>query len=176
MSTGQRSFRQLAYASVYRPGIDLAVIIAVFCSAVDIAALFFPWLVGINSSYVPGRGLTYTVAVVLSGFGMSIETPYLLAILFAPLLTAILVFFSVKAEGIVPPRITYKTKARLLILLAALATFLPTMTFLNRFAFEASLSLPGVFVSRWELGGGATVPMYAGLGFILALGLKMIKD
>lgn len=176
MSTGQRSFKQLAYASVYRPGIDLAVIIAVFCSTVDIVSLFFPWLVGINASYIPGRGLTYTVAFVLSGFEMLTVTPYLLSLGFVPVLIAVLVYFSVKPEGIVPPRTNYKTKARLLILLAALGTFLPTMTFLNRFAFEPMLSLPGVFVSRWELGGGATVPMYAGLGFLLALGLKIMKD
>jgi len=175
-SPGSRSLKQFAYDTMYRPGIDLAVVVAMICSAVDFVSMFFPWLVGMNSTYVSGKGLTYTVAVKLSAFEMFSDTPYLAFLLLSPILTIILVYVSVRPEGIVPPRLSYKTKSGVLILLAGLSSLLPTMTFLNRFAFEAYLSRPDIFVGRWELGGGATVPMYAGLGFMLALGLKIIKD
>lgn len=55
---------------------------------------------------------------------------------------------------------------------------LPASIFLNRFTMGiySALSQLGVFVGRWELGGAATMPIYAGFGFMLALGLKIIKD
>jgi len=172
-----RSLRKLAYESLYRPGIDLSVIVAIISSFGVLGSLFFPWLVGINSIYVPGKGLTYVIAVVLSAFSLFEANTYLLLLLVPPILTGILVYISVKPEGIVPPRVSYKAKSRILLLLAALLSLLPTLAFLNTFALGIYFSpKPGIFVSRWELGGGATVPLYAGLAFILALGLKIIKD
>ena len=65
-----KSLRKFAYDSMYRPGIDLAVIIAAASSILDAISLFNPWLVGINSSYVSGKGLTYTISLVLSGLDL----------------------------------------------------------------------------------------------------------
>jgi hypothetical protein len=162
---------------MYRPGIDLAVVIAVVSAVIDLVSLFFPWLVGINSTYVPGKGLTYSIAILLSGTDLFADSPYL-AILFLPaLLTFALVFISIRSEGLVPPRISYKTKSRVLLFLAALSSMLPAYAFVNRIMIGVfSSPRSDVFVGRWELGGAATMPLFAGFGFILALGLKILKD
>ena len=175
-----RSFRKLAYDSVYRPGIDLAVIIAVTCSLVDLASLFLPWLDGINSAYTPGRGLTYSIAIRLTGFDV-LQLPdyeYVIVVIVPIVLTCIFVYLSVHSEGIIPPRISYKTKTRIILFLAMFTSMAPAFVFFNTFSagFYLTSPRPGVFVGRWELGAGATMPTYAGFGFLLALGLRLIKD
>ena len=175
-----RSFRKLAYDSVYRPGIDLAVIIAVACSLVDLASLFLPWLDGINSAYTPGRGLTYSIAIRLTGFDV-LQLPdyeYVIVVIVPIVLTCILVYLSVHSEGIIPPRMSYKTKSRMILFLAMVTSMAPAFVFFNTFSagFYLTSPRPGVFVGRWELGAGATMPTYAGFGFLLALGLRLIKD
>ncbi len=171
------SLRRLAHDSMYRPGIDLAVLVAVLSAITDIVAMFLPWLAGINVAYVPGRGLTSTVTDLLSAIDLLPYNPYLAMILLSPVLTITLVIFSVKPEGILPPRIGYKAKSRILLFLSAVVSILPTYAFVQ----TALLGLPATpdttqFVTSWELGGAATMPIYAGFGFFLALGLKMIKD
>ncbi len=162
---------------MYRPGIDLAVVIAVVSALIDFVSLFFPWLVGINSVYVPGEGLTYSVAIVLKGTDLFSDSPYLATLFLPVLLTLGLVFISIRSEELVPPRVSYKTKSRILLLLAALSSMLPAYAFVNRIMIGVfSSPLTGVFVGRWELGGAATMPLYAGFGYVLALGLKMLKD
>jgi hypothetical protein len=175
-----RSFRKLAYDSVYRPGIDLAVIIAATSSLVDLVSLFLPWLVGVNSEYTPGRGLTYSTAIRLTGFDV-FQLPdyeYVIVVIVPVVLTCIFVYLSVHSEGIIPPRISYKTKSRIILFLAMLTSMAPAFVFFNTFSAGLYLTSPrpGVFVGRWELGAGATMPTYAGFGFLLALGLKVIKD
>ena len=172
-----KSLRKLAYDSMYRPGIDLAVVIALGSAIVDLVSLFFPWLVGINSDYLPGRGLIYKIAVLLSAIDLFSESPYLMFLMLPIALTIALIFLSIKPEGIIPPRIGYKTKSRIILFLAGLSSMLPAYIFLNGFTMGIySPPQLGVFVGRWELGGAATMPLYAGFGFMLALGLKMIKD
>lgn len=162
---------------MYRPGIDLAVVVAIVSSGLDLSALFLPWLAGINAQYVPGKGLTYTVTALLSAINLMNYNVYLALIFLAPILTVILVIFSLRPEGIIPPRIGYKTKSRLILLSAALVSILPSYSFVNS-VMVGTAAVPDTvqFVSRWELGGGATIPIYAGFGFILALGFKLIKD
>jgi hypothetical protein len=171
-----KSLRKLAYDSLYRPGIDLAVLIAVGSAILDSASLLFPWLVGVNSSYTSGKGLTYTVSAYLSGLDLIGDLPFII-ILFVPIiLTVALVFFSLRPEGLVLPRMSYKTKSRVILVLAALLSIAPPFFFLNQFGLGMTITRPGVFVGHWEMGSGATMPTYAGLGFALALGFKMIKD
>ena len=171
------SLRRLAHDSMYRPGIDLAVLIAILSAIMDLVAMFLPWLAGINASYVPGRGLTFTVAVLLSAIDLLAYNTYLALILLPPLLTITLVIFSLRPEGILPPRIGYKAKSRILLFLSAMISMLPSYAFLQT-AFLGFPSTPETaqFVSSWELGGAATMPIYAGFGFVLALILKIIKD
>lgn len=171
------SLRKLAHDSMYRPGIDLAVVVAILSAITDIAAIFLPWLAGINASYVPGRGLTFTVTVLLSAIDLLAYNPYLGLIFLPPVLTITLVIFSLRPEGILPPRIGYKAKSRILLFVSALISILPAYAFLQ----NALLGFPTTpetaqFVTSWELGGAATMPIYAGFGFVLALGLKLIKD
>lgn len=172
-----KPFTKLAYDSVYRPGIDLAIVIAIVCSIIDIVSLFVPWLVGINSVYVPGKGLTYKIAILLSGIELFRVNPYLTILVLPLVLTVVLIFLSIRPEGLIPPRIGYKTKSRILLLVAAFSSMLPGYAFMHPIML-GTFSVPniGVFVGRWELGGGATMPLYAGFGFMLALGLKIIKD
>lgn len=172
-----QSLRKLAYGSVYRPGIDLALIIALVSSGLDVLSMFLPWLAGINSEYVPGRGLTYTVTVLLSGIDLLNISPYLMVLFLPFIFTVILTVISIRGEGIKPPLIGYKTKSGILLFLGALCSMLPAYTFLNTVMMGVYFTpKPGTFVSRWELGGGATMPTYTGLGFVLALGLRIIKD
>lgn len=162
---------------MYRPGIDLAVIVAIISSGLDLVAFFLPWLAGINSRYDPGKGLTYTVTTLLSAIDLVSYNVYLALILVAPVLTAVLVILSVRPEGIIPPRVGYKAKSRIMLLSAALVSILPAYSFVNSVMVgTATAPDTGQFVSRWELGGGATIPIYAGFGFILALGFKLMKD
>jgi len=171
-----KSLRKLAYDSLYRPGIDLAVLVAVASAILDIVSLFFPWLVGINSSYTPGKGLTYTVVAFLSGLDLIGDMPYIV-VLFAPIiLTVALVFLSLRPEGLIPPRMSYKAKSRIILVFAALLSLPPPFLFLNQFGLGMTITRPGIFVGHWEMGSGATMPTYAGIGFALALGFKMIKD
>jgi hypothetical protein len=177
-SVGQKgSLRKIAYGSVYRPGIDLAALIAVGSAVLDIAAMFLPWLVGINSVYTPGRGLNYTVTLLLSGMDLFSTNPYLFVILVAPALTVVLVLISLRDEGIMPPRVKYQTKSRILLFFAALCSMLPSLNFVND-VMVGSYGVPdtGVFVGRGELGGAATMPLYAGFGFFFALGLRILKE
>jgi hypothetical protein len=59
-----------------------------------------------------------------------------------------------------------------------LTSMAPAFVFFNTFSAGLYLTSPrpGVFVGRWELGAGATMPTYAGFGYLVALGLKLIKD
>lgn len=175
-----RSLRKLAYDSMYRPGIDLAVIIATISGGVDLVSLFLPWLVGINSQYQPGVGLTYSLSIILNGFDV-FQLPdysYIIIVVVPVVLTFILLYLSMHSEGIIPPRITYKTKSRIILFLAMLTSMAPAFVFFNQFSAGIYLTSPkpGVFVGRWALGAGATMPTYAGFGFLVALGLKVIKD
>ncbi len=173
----RKSLKKLTYASLNKPGIDLAVVIALGSSAADVVSLFLPWLVGINPVYVRGKGLSYTIAAVLSGFDLLPFNMYLSFVLLPLALTLIVTYFSLKPEGIIPPRVGYKTKSRILLLLAMFSSMLPSFVFVQYFT-TSSLLLPrlDVFVGRWEMGGGATMPIYAGFGLLLGLGLKIIKD
>jgi len=76
-----------------------------------------------------------------------------------------------------PPRVKYQTKSRILLFFAALCSMLPSFNFVNS-VMVGSYAVPntGVFVGRWDIGGAATMPMYAGFGFFLALGLRILKD
>ncbi len=171
------SLRRLAHDTMHRPGIDLAVMVGLLSAITDSIAIFLPWLAGINVKYVSGRGLVSTVTVVLSAIDLLAPNPYLGVLFLPPILTAILVIFSLKPEGLLPPRIGYNTKARILLLLSAFASILPSYAFLQP-ALAGSPATPELnqIVTSWELGGAATMPIYAGFGFILALGLKIIKD
>lgn len=176
---GERSkyFRKIAHDSLYRPGIDLAVVIAIGSAILDLVSLFLPWLVGINSEYLPGKGLSYSISVMLTGVDLFVAKPYLILLILPPVLSFVLLFISTRPEGIVPPRVSYKMKSRILILVAALSSMMPAYAFLNYFTIGIYLPpKPGVLVGRWELGGGATMPIWAGFGEMLALGLKIIKD
>jgi hypothetical protein len=179
MITNQsRSLHRLAFGSIYRPGIDVAVVVAILSAALDLVSLLLPWLVGIVSVYVEGQGLTHVVAVNLSGFDLFSVSPYLVIVIVPILLTIILTYLSVHPEGIIPPRVTYKTKSRILLMLAVFTSMAPSFIFLQYFANAIYITTPqvGVPVSSWELGAGSTMPTYAGLGFIFALVLKIIKD
>ncbi len=171
-----QSLRKLAYGSVYRPGIDLALIIALVSSGLDVLSMFLPWLAGINSEYLPGRGLTYTVAVVLSGIDLLDTSPYLIILVFPLIFTVILTVISIKGEGIKQPLVGYKTKSRILLLLGVVCSMIPAYAFMNTAMMGIYNPRPGAFVGRWELGGATTMPIYSGLGFVLALGLRIIKD
>ncbi len=162
---------------MYRPGIDLAVIAAIISAMMDGVAMFLPWLAGINAGYVPGRGLTLTVTVLLSAVDLLADNSYLALIFLPPVLTIVLVVLSLRPEGILPPRMGYKTKSRILLFLSAMISILPAYAFLQT-ALLGSPATPdtGQFVSSWEMGGAVTMPIYAGFGFFLALGLKIIKD
>jgi hypothetical protein len=162
---------------MHRPGIDLAVVLAMISSALDFVALFLPWTVGIDSQYVPGKGLTYVVTTLLSAIDLMNYNVYLVLILLAPILTVVLIIFSVRPEGIIPPRIGYKAKSRMILLSAALVSILPAYSFVNSVMLGvAAVPETRQFAGRWELGAGATIPIYAGFGFMLALGFKLIKD
>ncbi len=155
----------------------MAVVIAVGSATLDLVSLLIPWLVGINSEFLPGRGLSYSIAILLSGIDLFGDSPYLAFLMLPLLLTFVLIFLSIRPEGIIPPRISYKTKSRLLLLVATLSSMLPSYAFFNRFTLGFyTTPRPGVFVGRWELGGGVTMPIFAGFGFMLALGLKLLKD
>ena len=155
----------------------MAVVVAILSAVLDFAALFLPWLAGLNAGYVPGRGLTYTVTILLSATDLLDYSPYLALIFLPPLLTVILVVFSIRGEGIVPPRIGYKAKSMILLFFAAIISMLPAFAFLQSVMVGLETAPETLqSVSRWELGGAATMPIYAGLGFVLALGLKVIKD
>ncbi len=171
------SFRNRAYGSGDRPGIDIALLVAIASSAIDIAALLLPWLVGINLSYTSGKGLTYTVVVTLSGISLLGDIQYLNLLLLPPLLTIALVILSLRSEGLMPPRVGYQTKSRIILAAAGIFSMLPAFSFVNM-VMTGNYASPGpvAFVSRWELGGGATMPTYAGLGFFFALGLRVIKE
>ncbi len=41
--------RKLAHDSMCRPGIDLAVVVAILSTIIDMAAMFLPWLAGITA-------------------------------------------------------------------------------------------------------------------------------
>lgn len=155
----------------------MAALIAAGSSFLDIVAIFLPWLVGITSNYTPGRGLNYTVTLLLSGIDLFGTSPYLLLILLPPSLTVVLVLLSLRGEGIMPPRMKYQTKSRILLFFAALFSMLPSLNFVNS-VMVGSYAVPdtGVFIGRWELGGAATMPLFAGFGFFLALGLRIIKE
>lgn len=171
------SLRRLAYGGGYRPGIDIALLVAIACSTIDIASLLLPWLVGINSTYTSGKGLTYTVVVTLSGINLLGDIQYLNLLLLPPLLTLALLVLSLRAEGLIPPRVGYQTKSRIILIAAGILSMLPAFSFLNTVMignYSAPQSIP--LVSRWELGGAATMPTYAGLGFFFAFGLRMIKE
>ncbi len=171
------SLRKLAHDSMYRPGIDLGVLVAMLSAIMDIVAMFLPWLAGINAGYVPGRGLTHTVTILLSAIDLLPYNSYLAILFLPPALTVLLVVFSLRSEGMLPPRIGYKAKSRVLLLLSALISIMPVYAFLQT-ALLGSPATPETrqFVSSWELGGAVTMPIYGGFGFILALGLKIIKD
>ena len=171
------TLRKLAYGSVYRAGVDLAILIAFVSSTLDVVSVFLPWLVGINSVYTPGRGLTYTITVSLSAIDLLGNSPYLILLFLPPLSTIVLVLLSIRGEGLIPPRVPYQTKSRILLFLAGLFSMIPAFTFLDN-VMAGTYFTPelGVFVSRWELGGAAAMPTYAGLGFFLALVLRIIKD
>jgi hypothetical protein len=171
-----KSLRKLAYDSMYRPGIDLAVLVAVASATLDAVSLLSPWLVGINSSYSSSKGLTYTVSAILSGLNLLFDMPFIAVVFLPIILTGVLVFVSLRPEGLIQPRIGYKAKSRAILLLAALLSMAPPFIFLNQFASGINVLRPGQFVGHWEMGSGATMPAYAGFGFALALGFKMLKD
>lgn len=171
------SLRRLAHQNMYRPGIDLAVIVAMISASIDLIAMFLPWLAGLNVTYVSGKGLNSTVTVLLSAIDLLAYNRYLALLFVPPALTVLLIAFSLRSEGLLPPRVGYKTKARVLLLIAALASILPTYAFLQPALAGIPLAPRNLrFVTNWELGGAATMPIYGGFGFIFALGLKLIKD
>lgn len=123
-----KSLRKLAYDSMYRPGIDLAVLIAVASATLDAVSLLSPWLVGINSSYSSSKGLTYTVSALLSGLNILFDMPFIAVVFLPIILTGVLVFVSLRPEGLIQPRIGYKTKSRVILVLG-IALISPTFHF-----------------------------------------------
>jgi len=165
-SSGQRSY-----------GIDVAVIFALIGTAIDAASLYLPWLVGINSQYVPGRGLTYEIIAEVSGVDLIPLAPYVALLFVPPALTVALLVLSLRPEGILPPRISYKNKSLIILLVSTLCSFATTFLFWSQFPIGSFLNpKPGAYVSRWEFGSAYNLPIYGGLVFALGLASRVLKD
>ena len=172
----KRRESEFKFPTTAAPGIDLAILIAAGSAIMDIISLMQPWLLGLNDEYVAGKGLTYAIAAQVSGLQLVQGEPYL-AILFIPaILTGLSVILAILPQDHTV-RFSYKLKSGILLIISLALSLYPSYVFMNDLAMGANLTGSlNLIVSFWEMGSGATLPTYAGLGFASALVLRIFKD
>lgn len=167
---------KLTFHNTGSPGIDVATLIGLGSAITNALSLFEPWLIGLNNEYLPGTGLTYSIVIEVNGIELIQTRPYLLILIIPIVLTGFLVLLAITPDDFTS-RLNFKRKALILLTVSIPCSIFPSFSFLNELAMGADLmGALNVFVGRWELGSGATLPIYAGLGFALALLLRVFKD
>jgi hypothetical protein len=172
----KRAERELTFEAAPAPGIDLAVLIAVGSALVDILTLLQPWLLGVNDEYVTGKGLTYAVEAEVSGFQLLQIQPYLAILLVPAFLAGVSIILAILPDNVFA-RVSYKVKSGLLLVICIALSLYPPSTFMNNLANGANMAEGlHLIASFWVVGSGATLPVYAAIGFAGALALRIFKD
>jgi hypothetical protein len=175
-SKNSRTAPKFSFPRTTAPGIDLAILIALGSAIIDVLSLFQPWLVGLNDEYVTGKGLTYAVGAEASGIQLIQTQPYLAVLLIPMILTGFSFILAISPDD-VTARVSYRVKSGLLLIPSIALSIFPSYMFMNNLGMGIDMTRGlNVFVSLWELGSGATLSTYAGLGFAAALLLRIFKD